>query len=70
MDKPIFLGFAILELSNLHMYETCYDKLQPSFGQINLHLLYIDFDSFVLSIQTQKFNIDLKTLKTYLNVVI
>ena len=29
MDKPIYLGFAVLELSKLHMYESCYDKLQP-----------------------------------------
>ena len=27
MDKPIYLGFAILELSKLHMYETYYDNL-------------------------------------------
>ena len=29
MDKPIYLGFAVLELSKLHMYEPYYDKLQP-----------------------------------------
>ena len=38
MDKPIYLGFAILELSKLLMYETYYDKLQPYFGQKNLQL--------------------------------
>ena len=27
MDKLIYLGFAILELSKLHMYENYYDKL-------------------------------------------
>ena len=32
MDKPTYLGFAILELSKLHMYETYYDTLQPYFG--------------------------------------
>ena len=29
MDKAIYVGFAILELSKLHMYETYYDTLQP-----------------------------------------
>ena len=29
LDKPIYLGFAVLELSKLHMYESYYDKLQP-----------------------------------------
>ena len=33
MDKPIHLGFAIKELSKLHMNETYYHKLQPYFGQ-------------------------------------
>ena len=33
MDKPIYLGFSVLELSKLLMYETHYDKLQPYFGQ-------------------------------------
>ena len=33
MDKPIYFGFAILELSKLHMYATCYDKLQPYIGK-------------------------------------
>ena len=28
MDKPIYLGFALLELSKLHMYETYCDILQ------------------------------------------
>ena len=33
MDKAIYVGFTILELSKLHMYETYYDTLQPYFGQ-------------------------------------
>ena len=31
MDKPIYLGFSVLEMSKLLMYETYYDKLQPYF---------------------------------------
>ena len=31
MDKPIYLEFAVLELSKLHMFETYYDRLQPFF---------------------------------------
>ena len=36
MDKAIYVGFAILELNKLHMYETYYDKLQPYFGEESL----------------------------------
>ena len=42
MDKPIYLGFTVLELSKLLMYETYYDTLQPCFGQENLHCHYMD----------------------------
>ena len=42
MDKPIYLGFAVLELGKLHMYETYYDKLQPFFRMKNIHYLMID----------------------------
>ena len=63
MDKPIYLGFAILELSKLHMYETYYDTLQPCFGQENLQLHYMDCDSFVLSIKSENIIKDLKSLE-------
>ena len=63
MDNPIYLGFAVLELSKLHMYETYYDKLQPYFGEKNLHLHYIDTDAFVLSLKTQDIIKDLKNLE-------
>ena len=63
MDKPIYLGFAVLELSKLHMYETYYDKLQPYFGQENMQLHYMDTDSFVLSVSTKDIIKDLKILE-------
>ena len=33
MDRPVYIGFSVLDLSKLLMYETYYDKLQPHFGQ-------------------------------------
>ena len=63
MDKPIYLGFTVLELSKLHMYETYYDILQPYFGQEKIQLHYMDCDSFVLSIETENIINDLKNLE-------
>ena len=63
MDKPIYLGFTVLELSKLLMYETYYDKLQPYFGQENLQLHYMDTDSFVLSVNTKDIIKDLRNLE-------
>ena len=42
MDKPIYMGFSVLELSKLLMYETYYDKLQPYFGQETIQCHYMD----------------------------
>ena len=38
MVKPMYLGFTVLELSKLLMYETYYDILQPYFGQENIQI--------------------------------
>ena len=53
MDRAIYVGFSILELSQLYMYETYYDTLQPYFGQENLQLHYIDTDGMILSMKTE-----------------
>ena len=63
MDKPIYLGFAVLELSKLHLYETYYDKLQPFFGMENIQLHCMDTDSFILGVNTKDLIGDLKNLK-------
>ena len=63
MDKPIYLGFSVLELSKLLMYETYYDILQPYFGQENINLHCMDCDSFALSIETENIINDLKNLE-------
>ena len=63
MDKAIYVGFAILELSKLHMYETYYDTVQPYFGQDNLQLHYIDTDGVILSMKTENIIKDLKNLE-------
>ena len=63
MDKPIYLGFTVLELSKLLMHETYYDILQPYFRQENIQLHYMDIDSFVLSVNTKDIIKDLKNLE-------
>ena len=62
MDKPIYLGFSVLELSKLLMYESYYDKFQPYFGEENIQYHYGDTDAMVLSIKTQDIFEDLYNL--------
>ena len=52
--KPIYVGFSVLELSELLMYEWYYDKMQPYFGEDNLELLYLVTDSFIFSFKPIK----------------
>ena len=63
MGKPIYLGFAILEMSNFLMYETTYVELQPQFGKKKMQVHYMDTDSFRLSVKTKDIIKDLKNLE-------
>ena len=45
MNKPVYLGLSILELSKMLMYEFLYDYVAAKFGEIP-KLRYIDTESF------------------------
>ena len=65
MDKAIYVGFATLELSKLHMYETYFDKLQPYFVQENLQLHHFNTYGMILSMNTKAIIKDLKKLEDF-----
>ena len=54
MNKPIYLGLSILEISKLLMYEFSYDYMKPKYGD-NVKLCYMDTDSFITNIKTEDF---------------
>ena len=58
MNKPVYLGQAILDLSKLIMYEFHYDYMLPKYGK-NIKLCYMDTDSFVYDIKTKDFYKDI-----------
>lgn len=58
-NKPIYIGFSVLELSKLLMYNFYYDFLKPLY-QKNIQLCYMDTDSFILLIHTDDIYNDMK----------
>ena len=58
MNKSIYLGQAILDISKMLMYEFWYDYLKPKYGD-NIILCYMDTDSFVIYVKTDDFYKDI-----------
>ena len=58
MNKPIYLGQAILDLSKIIMYKFHYDYMVPNYGK-KLNLCYMDTDSLIYSIETGDFYKDI-----------
>ena len=58
LDKPVFIGFTVLELSKLLMLEFLYDYFKPRYPESRV--LYTDTDSFILDIPTEDFYKDLE----------
>ena len=58
MNKPVYLGQAILDLSKMIMYEFHYDYMIPKYG-VRLKLCYMDKDSLIYSIKSEDFYSDI-----------
>ena len=54
MNKPIYLGMSILDISKTLMYEFWYDYIKPKYKD-KAKLCYMDTDSFVIHIITKDF---------------
>ena len=59
MNKPVYLGQAILDLFKLVMYEFHYDYMRRKYERENLKLCYMDIDSLVYHIGTYDFYKDI-----------
>ena len=58
MNKPVYLGQAILDLSKIVMYEFHYDYMVPKYGE-KLDLCYMDTDSLIYNIEIEDFYKDI-----------
>ena len=58
MNKPVYLGMSILDLSKTVMYDFYYNYIKPKYGN-KAKLLFTDTDSFLFEIQTKDFYNDI-----------
>ena len=58
MNKPIYLGLSILDISKILMYEFWYDYMKPNYGY-DVKLCYMDTDGFIMNIKTEHFYKDI-----------
>ena len=58
MNKPIYLGMSILDISRTLMYEFWYNYIKPKY-QDKSKLCYTDTDSFIIHIMSEDFYEDI-----------
>ena len=58
MNKPIYLGMSILDISKTLMYEFWYYFIKPKYRD-KAKLCYMDTDSFIIHIKTEDFYEDI-----------
>ena len=67
LDKPIYAGFSILELSKYHMYDFHYNTMKPKYGN-KIQLMMTDTDSLVYRIETEDLYNDMYQMKEYFDM--
>ena len=58
MNKPLYLGMSILDISKTLMYKFWYDYIKPKYENRE-KLCYMDTDSFIIHIITEDFFVDI-----------
>ena len=51
MNKPVYLGLSMLDLSKIVMHEFWYDYVKRKYGE-KAKLCYMDPDSFIVHVKT------------------
>ncbi|XP_015795590.1 uncharacterized protein LOC107371957 [Tetranychus urticae] len=66
MNKPIMVGFTVLEMAKLKMYEIHYDSFKQHFGE-RIKLLYTYTDSLIYDIKSDDITKDMEGLSSLMD---
>ena len=58
MNKPVYLGMSILDISKMSMYKFCYDYFKPKYED-RAKLCHADTDSFITNFITEDLFLDI-----------
>lgn len=53
MQRPLYVGMSILDISKTIMYDFHYNKMLAYYGRNNISIVYQDTDSFLYNIETE-----------------
>ena len=67
LNKPIYAGFSIPELSKYHMYNFHYNIMKPKYNE-KIELLMTDTDSLVYKIETDDFYKHMYDMREYFDM--
>ena len=60
INRPIYVGFTVLELSKMYMYDFHYNHIKVNYPHANqLRLLFTDTDSLAYAVQTDYIYMDM-----------
>ena len=64
LNKPIYVGICVLDLSKHLMYDWCYNTIKRKYGR-NCTLLNTDTDSLLVDLKTSDVYADIESMKTH-----
>jgi hypothetical protein len=63
MDRPLYVGMSILDISKTHMYDFHYNKMVKFFGRENIGIAYMDTDAFIYWVKSNDLYYDIRTFE-------
>lgn len=61
MDRPLYVGMCVLDISKTHMYDFHYNKMVNFYGRDHIGISYLDTDGIIYWIKTLDLYEDLRT---------